>query len=114
MGVQISMDDFGTGYSSLAYLRRLPLDSIKVARDFIGDIETSTADRALVRGILEFGHGLGLRVIAEGIETTAQHARLRGMGCDFGQGFLYARPVDARTMTGRLRALEPLVVLAGP
>ena len=106
LGVSISMDDFGTGYSSLAYLRRLPLDAIKVARDFVVNIENSPPDRALVRGILEFGHGLGLSVVAEGIETPEQHARLRGMGCDVGQGFLYSWPVDAEAMAERLRCAQ--------
>jgi diguanylate cyclase (GGDEF)-like protein len=104
IGVGIAMDDFGTGYSSLAYLRDLPLDRIKIARPFVQRIESSPADRALVRGIVEFGHALGLRVVAEGVEEDSQHACLIGLGCDLGQGFHYARPGPPEALTEHLRA----------
>ena len=95
LGVRLAIDDFGTGHSSLAYLRELPVHDLKIAREFVSEMETSPHDLALARGILSLGHGLGLRVIAEGIESESQDALLRGMGCDLGQGYLYARPLAA-------------------
>jgi EAL domain-containing protein (putative c-di-GMP-specific phosphodiesterase class I) len=104
LGVRVAMDDFGTGHSSLSYLRALPLDWIKVARPFVQQLEVSDADRALVRGIVEFAHGFGLALVAEGVETPDQHARLRGMGGDLGQGYLYDRPLEPDALAERLRA----------
>ncbi len=103
LGVRVAMDDFGTGHSSLSHLRALPLDWVKVARPFVQQLEVSDADRALVRGIVEFAHGFGLALVAEGVETPDQHARLRGMGGDLGQGFLYDRPLDPAALAERLR-----------
>jgi EAL domain-containing protein (putative c-di-GMP-specific phosphodiesterase class I) len=95
LGVQLSIDDFGTGYSSLAYLRELPVDELKIDRAFIARAELTGEDLALVRTIVELGHILGLRVVAEGIENAAQLAALRQLGCALGQGYHLCRPKDA-------------------
>jgi EAL domain-containing protein (putative c-di-GMP-specific phosphodiesterase class I) len=100
-GVRFAIDDFGTGYSSLAYLKRFPVDSLKIDRSFIAEIEHSHEDRALVRSIIAAGKALHLTVTAEGIERDAQLAELHAMSCDRGQGYLFARPVPPDEM-GRL------------
>ena len=89
-GVQVGLDDFGTGYSSLAYLRQFPLDFVKIDRSFIGDLERTEDQRAIVAAIIELAHALHLTVIAEGIETEAQLGILEALHCDRGQGFLFA------------------------
>jgi len=93
MGIQLSVDDFGTGYSSLAYLRRLPIDEIKIDKSFVQGMVTDLGDLAIVRAIIELGHSLGLRVIAEGVEEEAGRDALRSMRCDGVQGFLLSRPL---------------------
>jgi len=93
MGVGLSVDDFGTGYSSLAYLRRLPIDEIKIDRSFVQAMSTDLSDLAIVRAIVDLGHSLGLRVVAEGVEEEAARDALREMHCDQAQGFLIARPM---------------------
>jgi diguanylate cyclase (GGDEF)-like protein len=95
LGVQLALDDFGTGYSSLSYLRSLPLDTLKIAREFVEGLAVSEHDAAFVRLIVELAKAVGLRVVAEGIETRAQLDRLREIGCDLGQGFYFAVPLDA-------------------
>jgi diguanylate cyclase (GGDEF)-like protein len=91
-GVRIAIDDFGTGYASLTYLRRFPVDILKIARDFIGLANEDSQEWAFTGAILALGRRLGLTVVAEGIELAVQRERLLEMGCDFGQGFLFARP----------------------
>jgi diguanylate cyclase (GGDEF)-like protein len=98
MGVQLSIDDFGTGYSSLAYLRELPVDELKIDRAFVDRVESTVEDLALVRTIVDLGHILGLRVVAEGIENAGQLAALRRLGCSYGQGHHLCRPVDPAEM----------------
>ncbi|MEK7259928.1 MAG: EAL domain-containing protein, partial [Pseudomonadota bacterium] len=92
LGVRISVDDFGTGYSSLNYLRRLPLDKIKVDASFVRDL-TTEGGAAIAETIVHLGRQLGLRTIAEGVETVEQEAAMRDMGCDEAQGYYFARPV---------------------
>ncbi len=93
MGIRLSVDDFGTGYSSLAYLRRLPIDEIKIDRSFVQGMGTDLSDLAIVRAIVDLGHSLGLRVVAEGVEEEAARDALREMACDEAQGFLISRPM---------------------
>ena len=94
MGVRLVLDDFGTGYSSLSYLRHLPLDTIKIDRTFVSGLEGDT-DRSIVEAVIGLAHGLRISVVAEGIETEGQFEVLRAMGCDVGQGYLFARPLPA-------------------
>jgi diguanylate cyclase len=94
-GVQIALDDFGTGYSTLSYLKRLPVDVLKVDRCFLAGVESDRRDAALMRAILSIGSGMDLQVVAEGIETEIQCELLRLSGCRLGQGFLFAHPLPA-------------------
>lgn len=98
MGVKISIDDFGTGYSSLAYLRRFPIDTLKIDIAFIREVTTNPQDAAITRTIIELAHSLNLRVVAEGVETQAQLAFLKDAGCDQIQGYLFSRPLPVDTL----------------
>ncbi|WP_432472812.1 EAL domain-containing protein [Amphritea sp. HPY] len=95
LGVSIAMDDFGTGYSSLSYLRSYPFNILKIDRSFINDMTTSSADRELVNAAIAMAHGLGLKVVAEGVETDQQFRELKQLGCDYAQGYLLGKPVAA-------------------
>jgi diguanylate cyclase (GGDEF)-like protein len=99
IGVGIAIDDFGTGFSSLSYLRQLPIDMLKIAKPIVDVICESESDAAFVKGIVELGHVVGLRVVAEGVEQVEQYARLVEMGCDFVQGFYYASSLDRAEVT---------------
>jgi diguanylate cyclase (GGDEF)-like protein len=103
LGVRLVLDDFGTGYSSLSYLKNLPLDTIKIDRSFVAGIEEN-ADRSIVEAVVALAHGLGIGVVAEGIETRRQAQRLLELGCDLGQGYLFSRPVPAARTARLLRA----------
>jgi EAL domain-containing protein (putative c-di-GMP-specific phosphodiesterase class I) len=94
-GIHIVIDDFGTGYSSLECLQRLPIDGLKIDRGFVADLDVTPTATAIVNAIVALGHQLGLRLTAEGVETTAQLERLRSLGCDSAQGFYFARPLTA-------------------
>jgi diguanylate cyclase (GGDEF)-like protein len=107
LGVQLAVDDFGTGYSSLQYLQRFPIDILKIAKAFVDDIATA-GPSSLARVIIDLGQSLGLRVIAEGIELPEQVATLLDMGCRWGQGFYFARPVDAAEFEKLLDGAEYL------
>jgi diguanylate cyclase (GGDEF)-like protein len=102
LGVRLVLDDFGTGYSSLSYLKHLPLDTIKIDRSFVAGIE-EIADRSIVEAVVALAHGLGIGIVAEGIETRRQAARLLELGCDLGQGYLFSRPVPAARTARLLR-----------
>lgn len=107
LGVSISIDDFGTGYSSLGYMKRFPIDRLKIDQSFVHDIAVENTDAVIVRSIIALGHAMGYRVIAEGVETAEQLEYLRLMQCDEIQGFLLARPLLAEQIgetLGRLRA----------
>ena len=98
VGVHISIDDFGTGYSSLSYLRKLPAKELKIDRSFVLDLETSADARAVVDAVVKLGQALGLKVVAEGVETEAQNQILRSLGCDELQGYLFAKPMSAKAL----------------
>ncbi len=104
MGVQIAIDDFGTGYSSLAYLHRFPLDTLKIDRSFVKEVLASQENHQIVRTIVELGKTLGMKVVAEGIETADQRERLLDMGCEFAQGYFWSPPVPAAQAFQMLRA----------
>jgi diguanylate cyclase (GGDEF)-like protein len=93
MGIKVSIDDFGTGYSSLAYLRKLPIDKIKIDKSFIEEVESNDSDFTIVKSMVELSHGLGKRVLAEGVETEEQLRLLRNIGCDAVQGYYVSKPV---------------------
>ena len=109
VGVTLAIDDFGTGYSSLAYLRDLPVDILKLDRSFTVGVEHEGGGREIVRAVTALAHTLGLRVIAEGVETQAAWDALRELGCDAAQGYFIGRPGDAETITERLLAAEAVI-----
>jgi diguanylate cyclase (GGDEF)-like protein len=104
LGVKLVLDDFGTGYSSLSYLKHLPLDTIKIDRSFVNGLEADDANLPIVQAVIALAHGLGIGVVAEGIETAAQLSRLRSLVCDRGQGYFYARPLPAAEIGPMLMA----------
>lgn len=95
LGIHLYIDDFGTGYSSLGYLRRFPVDILKIARDFVVHPDLEQSEWAFAHAIVALGQTLGLHIIAEGIEEAAQVERLLQLGCEFGQGFHLGLPLDA-------------------
>ena len=95
LGVRIAIDDFGTGYSSLAYLRRFPIDMLKVAREFVDGLGRDANDDVITRAIVELAGTLGLLTVAEGIETSEQSQHVAALGCDLAQGYLFSRPIEA-------------------
>lgn len=103
IGFKLAVDDFGTGYSSLAYLKRFPLDTLKIDRAFVKDIEDDDNDRIISTVITSLGHSLGMEVVAEGVETVGQLALLRAMGCDTIQGYLLAKPMSADAVSEKLK-----------
>ncbi|MBY0488643.1 MAG: EAL domain-containing protein [Gemmatimonadaceae bacterium] len=106
LGVQIALDDFGTGYSSLAYLRRFPIDILKVDRSFLADHDADITADGVTRAIVSIGHSLGLRTVAEGVETERQLDQLVRLGCGYAQGFVIARPGDRQAVAALLRAWD--------
>jgi EAL domain-containing protein (putative c-di-GMP-specific phosphodiesterase class I) len=103
-GIKVSLDDFGTGYSSLAYLQKFDIDFIKIDQSFVRHLIPGSTDLALCKAIIVMAHALGMKVIAEGVETAQQRDLLKDAGCDYGQGYLFARPISAQE-------LETLVTL---
>ncbi len=104
LGIRLCLDDFGTGYSSLGYLKRLPVDSIKIDRSFVAGLEYDRDGQAIVRSIVSLGLHLGLEIVAEGVETPTQAEMLASLGCRYAQGFLYAPPVSADDLAAMLDA----------
>ncbi len=111
LDVGLDLDDFGTGYSSLQYLKNLPIDRLKVDQGFVAGLGVNSADTAIVASTIALAHALGLKAIAEGVETTEQLALLREMGCDFAQGYLLSRPADMETLSTWLDAYVPPAIL---
>ena len=103
LGISLSMDDFGTGYSSLSHLHSFPFDVLKIDRSFIGRMTENDQAQQIVRTIMELARVLGMDVVAEGIETREQYRLLRQMGCRYGQGFLFAKPLPASDVSELLR-----------
>ncbi|HSG22043.1 MAG TPA: EAL domain-containing protein, partial [Azonexus sp.] len=95
LGITVAVDDFGTGYSSLAYLRRLPIDVLKIDRSFVRDVDHDEEDAQIVKTIVALGQALKLTMIAEGIESSSQADLLHALGCDQAQGYLFSRPLPA-------------------
>lgn len=104
LGVRLSIDDFGTGYSSLGYLKRFPVDSVKVDRSFVDGLGTDSEDSAIVTAVVSLGHALGLSVVAEGVETSGQLQELLRLGCDRAQGYWFSGPRDPNEFAGMLHA----------
>jgi diguanylate cyclase (GGDEF)-like protein/PAS domain S-box-containing protein len=102
LGVSLTVDDFGTGYSSLAYLKRFPVDEIKIDRDFVAGLLSDQEDQAIVTAIINLAHTLGVVAVAEGVESADQVRRLRALGCDLGQGYHFGRPLPPEDLSSRL------------
>jgi EAL domain-containing protein (putative c-di-GMP-specific phosphodiesterase class I) len=98
-GMQISLDDFGTGYSALSYLKKFQIDFIKIDQSFVKNLETDSYNKILCETIISMAHKLGKKVIAEGIETEQQKAFLIGANCDYGQGYLFSKPISSDELT---------------
>ena len=105
LGIRLSIDDFGTGYSSLAYLQRLPVDELKIDKSFVLDMAHNPHNRQIVQSVIDLAHNLGMHVVAEGIEDAQTRDMLVAMGCDFGQGYHFARPLPLTELCERLPAL---------
>ena len=102
LGVELGMDDFGTGYSSLSHLQRFPIDALKIDRSFVRGLGENRNDEALVRTVIALGGTLALRTVAEGVETEQQRQVLTALGCRYGQGFLFAKPMEPAELAARL------------
>ncbi|WP_298616936.1 EAL domain-containing protein, partial [uncultured Thermosynechococcus sp.] len=113
MGIGLYMDDFGTGYSSLSYLHRFPVDTLKIDRTFISTLNREQPSATIVHTILMLAHSLRLKVVAEGIETREQYQILQALGCNYGQGYFFARPLSAEQVT-QLFASQSLPRLIRP
>jgi diguanylate cyclase (GGDEF)-like protein len=114
MGVDLSIDDFGTGYSSLAYLKRMPVDELKIDKSFVLNMEADIGDTKIVRSTIDLGHNMGLRVVAEGIESEAVWRLLDALGCDEGQGYFMSRPIPGDKLVEWISTWVPPVRLALP
>ena len=102
-GIEVAIDDFGTGYSSLSYLKKFDIDYLKIDQSFVRNLATDPNDMALAEAIIVMAHKLGLKVIAEGVETEQQRTLLTQAGCDFGQGYLFAKPMPPEEFEAMLK-----------
>ncbi|WP_082081554.1 EAL domain-containing protein [Methylocucumis oryzae] len=100
--IQVALDDFGTGYSSLAYLKKFDIDYLKIDQSFVRNLDSQSEDGVLCEAIIVMAHKLGIKVIAEGVETLEQFRLLKDMGCDFGQGYYFSRPVNSDVFSSYL------------
>jgi diguanylate cyclase (GGDEF)-like protein len=114
LGVNLSIDDFGTGYSSLSHLARMPANEVKIDRSFVQGLESDAEYAAVVRSAIDMGHSLGMKVVAEGIETDVAAQRLRAFGCDIAQGYLYARPMPCEALEIWLEGKERIPIVVVP
>jgi EAL domain-containing protein (putative c-di-GMP-specific phosphodiesterase class I) len=104
LGAYLSIDDFGTGFSSLSYLKRFPVEALKIDRSFVDGLGRNPEDSSIVRAVVELAHALGVAAVAEGVETPSQLAALRDIGCDFAQGYLLGRPLPPEVINERIAA----------
>ncbi len=107
LGIKLSIDDFGTGYSSLNRLKQFPVDRLKIDQSFVRDITTDWDDAAINSAVIQIGHSLNIKVIAEGVETKAQYEFLVDQGCNEAQGFLFSRPLDTEDFVAFVRSHDP-------
>lgn len=109
MGITVAVDDFGSGYSSLNYLKKLPVDVLKIDRSFISDIESDPSDSAIVAGIIALAKNLGMSTVAEGVETEPQRYILEQLGCDSFQGYLVSKPVPPELFAEQFLTPEKVI-----
>ncbi len=113
-GIKIALDDFGTGYASLRHLKQFPVDIIKIDQSFVRDMADDPGDEAIINAVINLGRSLGIRVVAEGIESDAQARRLLEMACDFGQGFLFSKAVPAMRVPALVERFRGELALGAP
>ncbi len=113
LGVALSVDDYGIGHASLSYLSRLLVSTLKIDRSFVSTMEVDATDQVIVRSTIDLAHALGLRVVAEGVETRRTWNRLAALGCNEAQGYWLARPGPAEKVLARVAAIEPSTVAGG-
>jgi EAL domain-containing protein (putative c-di-GMP-specific phosphodiesterase class I) len=106
-GIRLALDDFGTGYSALSYLRRMPIDMVKIDQSFVADIDDAATGGAIVEAVTNLAHVLGLSVTAEGVESESQRDEVRSIGCELAQGFFYSPPVPAAAIGTYLAEAAP-------
>jgi EAL domain-containing protein (putative c-di-GMP-specific phosphodiesterase class I) len=111
LGIRFALDDFGTGYSALSYLRRLPVGLLKLDRSFMERLGEDTEAEVLLRGVISIASGLGLYVLAEGVETPDQLERVKSLGCDLAQGYYFSKPLSSEAATELLETYNPSTVL---
>ncbi|MBF6650336.1 EAL domain-containing protein, partial [Methylobacter sp. BlB1] len=110
-GVQVALDDFGTGYSSLSYLKKFDIDYLKIDRAFVSNLAPGSEDMALCEAIIVMAHKLGIKVVAEGVETAQQRDLLTSVGCDYGQGYLFSKPLPAEAFERLLKDLNAVQMM---